>query len=100
QQLATPLPAAVAAIAKPAPPTVHVASTSVTTVTLTSEPNGAEVDDIQGRALGVTPMDLPATSGKPLQLVFKHEGYEPFTMIRPLVSGDRLAVSARLKKSR
>jgi serine/threonine-protein kinase len=109
RQLATPLPTAVAAPSKPAAPAkpvapivqalsvVQAASAGVTTVTLISEPPGAEVDDRDGRPLGITPLDLRVTSGKPLEIIFKHDGYEPLPLTRSRVSGDRAAVSARLK---
>jgi hypothetical protein len=67
-------------------------------VTLTSVPSGAEVNDADGRALGRTPMDLPVSTGRPLQLVLKLEGYKPFPVARTSLSGDRIAITATLKK--
>jgi len=82
----------------PPGPAYQPASAGVTLVALTSAPSGAEVNDADGRALGRTPMDLPVSAGKPLELVLKLEGYKPFPVVRRSLSGDRLAISATLKK--
>jgi len=92
-------PVVVAApVSGPPRPAYQPASAGVTLVTLTSAPSGAEVNDADGRALGRTPMDLPVSAGKPLQLLLKLEGYKPFQVVRRSLSGDRLAISATLKK--
>jgi hypothetical protein len=82
----------------PPGPAYQPASAGVTLVALTSAPSGAEVNDADGRTLGRTPMDLPVSAGAPLQLVLKLEGYKPFPVVRRSLSGDRLAISATLKK--
>jgi serine/threonine-protein kinase len=83
----------------PAAPTAYQpASAGLTVVTLTSAPSGAEVNDADGRALGRTPMDLPVSTGRPLQLVLKLEGFKPFPVARTSLSGDRIAITATLKK--
>jgi serine/threonine-protein kinase len=83
----------------PAPhPAYQPASAGVTVLTLTSAPAGAEVNDADGRALGRTPMDLPVSAGRPLQLVLKLDGYKPFPVVRRSLSGDRIAIAATLKK--
>ena len=74
------------------------ASAGLTVVALTSVPPGAEVDDADGRALGRTPMELPVSAGRPLQLLLRLEGYKPLPILRRAVSGDRLAIAATLKK--
>ncbi len=85
-------------IAAPPRPAYQPASAGVTLVTLTSAPSGAEVNDADGRALGRTPLDLPVSAGKPLELILKLEGYKPFPVVRRSLVGDRLAISATLKK--
>jgi len=82
----------------PPRPAYQPASAGVTLVTLTSAPSGAEVNDADGRALGRTPLDLPVSAGKPLELILKLEGYKPFPVVRRSLVGDRLAISATLKK--
>src|SRR5216683_2828288 len=90
--------AAAVVIAAPPRPAYQPASAGVTLVTLTSAPSGAEVNDADGRALGRTPLDLPVSAGKPLELILKLEGYKPFPVVRRSLVGDRLAISATLKK--
>ena len=84
--------------APPSHPAYQPASAGVTLVTLTSAPTGAEVNDADGRALGHTPMDLPVSAGRPLQLVLKLDGYKPFPVLRRSLSGDRIEIAATLKK--
>ena len=98
--IAVPAPALpVAQPAPPAPPPAYpVATAGVTTVTVTSSPTGAEVTDIDGRTLGSTPVDLPISTGKALQLVLKRDGYKPFALTRKSVAGDRISLSATLTK--
>ena len=84
--------------APPSHPAYQPASAGVTLVTLTSAPSGAEVNDADGRALGHTPMDLPVSAGRPLQLVLKLDGYKPFPVLRRSLSGDRIEIAATLKK--
>jgi len=91
-------PVVVGSPAPPPPPAYQPASAGVTVVELTSAPSGAEVNDADGRALGRTPMDLPVSAGRPLQLVLKLEGYKPFPVVRRSLSGDRIAIAASLKK--
>ena len=91
-------PAPAAAASPPPRPAYQPASAGVTVVSLTSTPSGAEVNDADGRTLGRTPLDLPATAGKPLQLMLKLDGYKAFPILRQSVSGDRVAISAALKK--
>jgi len=91
-------PVVVGSPAPPPPPAYQPASVGVTVVELTSAPSGAEVNDADGRALGRTPMDLPVSAGRPLQLVLKLEGYKPFPVVRRSLSGDRIAIAASLKK--
>jgi len=95
--VATAAPVAVPPVPPP-PPLYQPANAGVTMVTVTSTPTGAEVNDADGRTLGRTPMDLPVTTGKPLELVLKLDGYEPFPLAHGSVSGDRIALSATLKK--
>jgi serine/threonine-protein kinase len=87
-----------AAPSAPPGPAYQPASAGMTLVTLTSSPSGAEVNDADGRALGRTPVDLPVSAGKPLELILKLEGYKPFPVVRRSLSGERLAISATLKK--
>ncbi|MFL5311728.1 MAG: serine/threonine-protein kinase [Myxococcales bacterium] len=91
-------PVVVAPPAPPPHPAYQPASAGVTLVTLTSAPSGAEVNDADGRALGRTPMDLPVSAGRPLQLVLKLDGYKAFPVVRRSLSGDRIAIAATLKK--
>jgi eukaryotic-like serine/threonine-protein kinase len=92
-------PTAAAAIGAPPPPPVYQqASAGVTVVSLSSTPSGAEVSDADGRALGRTPLDVPVSAGKALQLTLTLAGYRPFPVVRKSLSGDRVVISATLKK--
>jgi len=79
-------------------PSYQPASAGMTVVMLTSAPPGAEVNDADGRALGRTPMELPVSAGRPLELILKLDGYKPFPVVRRSLVGERLAISASLKK--
>ena len=85
-------------VVAPPRPAYQPATAGLTVVTLTSTPSGADVNDADGRVLGRTPMDLPVSAGKPLQLMLKLDGYKPFPVVRRSLSGDRVAISATLKK--
>jgi hypothetical protein len=91
-------PVVIGTPAPPPAPAYQPASAGVTVVELTSAPSGAEVNDADGRALGRTPMDLPVSAGKPLQLVLKLDGFKPFPVVRRSLSGERIAIAATLKK--
>jgi eukaryotic-like serine/threonine-protein kinase len=91
-------PVVVGTPAPPPHPAYQPASAGVTVVELTSAPSGAEVNDADGRTLGRTPMDLPVSAGKPLQLVLKLDGYKAFPVVRRSLSGERIAIAAALKK--
>jgi len=85
-------------VVAPPRPAYQPATAGLTVVTLTSTPSGADVNDADGRVLGHTPMDLPVSAGKPLQLMLKLDGYKPFPVARRSLSGNRVAISATLKK--
>jgi eukaryotic-like serine/threonine-protein kinase len=88
----------VASVPSPERMPYQAASAGVTLVSLTSIPAGAEVDDADGRALGRTPLELPVSAGRPLQLLLRLEGYKAFPVVRRSVSGERIAIAATLKK--
>jgi eukaryotic-like serine/threonine-protein kinase len=91
-------PVPVAPASPPEGAAYQAASAGLTIVSLTSIPSGAEVDDADGRALGRTPMELPVSAGRPLQLLLRLDGYKAFPIVRRAVSGERVAIAATLKK--
>ena len=97
--VAEPLaPAAAAPAAAPQAPAAYPTATAGTTlVTVSSQPSGAEVRDVDDRLLGMTPFDLRVPSSKSLQLTLKHDGFKSL-VLKKTVSGDRVAISGTLKK--
>lgn len=91
-------PAFAEAPAPPAAPAIYpTATTGTTLVTVTSQPSGAEVRDVDDRLLGMTPFDLRVPASKALQLTLKHDGFKAL-VLKKTVSGDRIALSGTLKK--
>ncbi len=80
-----------------APASYPTATTGTTLVTVTSQPSGAEVRDVDDRLLGITPFDLRVPSSKALQLTLKHEGFKSL-LLKKTVNGDRVAISGTMKR--
>ncbi len=99
--VANPVAAAPASVDAPAPPATPAsyptATAGTTLVTVTSQPSGAEVRDVDDRLLGMTPFDLRVPASKALQLTLKHDGFKAL-VLKKTVSGDRVALSGTLKK--
>jgi len=55
------------------------------------------VRDADDRLLGMTPFDLRATSGKPLQLTLSRDGFKA-TRISRVVDGERMQLATTLKR--
>ena len=78
----------------PAPP-----APSVTFVTVTSAPSGAEVRDTNGDLLGRTPLHLRVPSGRILQITVRRDGYRPVSLSRK-VEGEHAAVSVTMRSAK
>jgi serine/threonine protein kinase len=98
--VANPVAAPAVAVV-PAPPSTPAsyptANAGTTLVSVTSQPSGAEVRDVDDRLLGMTPFDLRVPSSKPLHLTLKHDGFKAL-VLKKTVSGDRVALSGTLKR--
>ena len=89
-----PVPPAAQPVTSSPYPTANVGTTLVT---VTSNPSGAEVRDVDDRLLGMTPFDLRVPTAKPVQLTLRHEGFKP-TTLKKKVDGEHVAISVTMKK--
>src|SRR5207244_296376 len=86
---------------EPAPepaPAAEPEPARMATLTLTSNPPGAQVEETERGVLGTTPVEVKFEVGKRIVLTFTANGYEPLTR-RWLVTSDHL-VNVALKAKR
>jgi serine/threonine protein kinase len=95
-------PLAVAASAPPsradpsAPPQLSAAP-KTTLVSVSSNPDGAEVRDLADRLLGVTPMSLRVPSDEPLRITLRRKGFKPVTVLDK-ARGEHISVAVTMKR--